>query len=170
MDADHGPVRPDHVEAVRVFNRFYTRLLGLLHERIYAPEATLTEARVLWEIAQAPGITATDLVRGLRIDRGYLSRILERFSRRGLLEREAHAGDRRRKALRLTDAGRDWLARLESMSRQQVAGLLGALEGNERAELVWAMARIADILRHAEPEDADSPAPPEPGTDAPQDD
>lgn len=154
MQREDQEVRTDHIEAVRAFNRFYTSHLGLLHERIYAPEATLTEARVLWEIAQAPGCTATDLVRGLRLDRGYLSRILDRFARRGLLRSAPHPEDRRSKALQLTTAGRKWLSRLEAMSNKQVAALLEALDPNQRAELVWAMTRITAVLgTHDGPED-----------------
>lgn len=142
-------IRTDHIETVRRFNRFYTNVLGLLRDTIYAPEATLTEARVLWEIAYAPDCTATDLTQLLRIDRGYLSRLLDRFVRRGIVARAPGQRDRRQKTLALTARGRTLLDSLEARSKASVTGLLESLDDNERAELVWAMGRIGTILEGA---------------------
>lgn len=168
----HGPdADQEHIRAVRRFNRFYTNLLGLLNERIYGPEASLTEARVLWEIDRAPGIRAAELTAVLSIDRGYLSRILERFARRGVLSRTPDSRDGRVKRLAVTDAGHELLARLKDMSEGHIAGLLHGLDGLERAELVWAMGRIESILGAASEratgpdEDGAAPDIPEPTTD-----
>jgi DNA-binding MarR family transcriptional regulator len=101
---------PHRVGAVRRFNRYYTRVIGALQEGLLQSRFTLAEARVLYELAQHDDLTATDLGRELELDPGYLSRILQRFERDGMLAREPSPADRRQILLSLTAAGRDAFA------------------------------------------------------------
>src|SRR5262249_12862313 len=95
-----------HVAAVRRFNRFYTAQIGVLHEGLLHSPFTLTEARVLYELAHRDRPTATDLVKELGLDAGYLSRILRGFRLRGLVARTSSTADGRQTLLSLTRKGR----------------------------------------------------------------
>ena len=134
------------VAAVRRFNRFYTRSIGVLQEGLLRSSFSLAEARVLYELAQCPGTTATGLGRELGLDPGYLSRILQRFERDGLITRVPSEADRRQSALSLTDAGREAFAPLDASSRDEIGALLGALPEPAQASLVAAMGRIEGLL------------------------
>jgi DNA-binding MarR family transcriptional regulator/GNAT superfamily N-acetyltransferase len=145
---DHAP-EPSlahRVAAVRRFNRFYTRTIGVLQERLLHSSFSLAEARVLYELAHCPGATATGLGRELGLDSGYLSRILQRFERDGLISRVSSEADRRQSALSLTDAGRNAFAPLDAISRDEIGALLGALPEPAQAVLVAAMDRIESLL------------------------
>jgi DNA-binding MarR family transcriptional regulator/GNAT superfamily N-acetyltransferase len=131
-----------HIEQVRAFNRDYTRRLGVLSRGLLDSPWSLTEARVMYEIAHRPGVTASELVADLGLDRGYLSRILKRFAARKLLGRAASSADARRQHLRLTPAGRRAFAPLERRARQQVRRLLAPLEVSRREALLAAMSTI----------------------------
>ena len=134
------------VEAVRAFNRFYTRQIGALGDHYLDGPFSLTELRVLYELAHRHGPAATDLGRDLGLDAGYLSRILRRFESRGLLARAPSAADARQRLLRLTRKGRAAFAPLEARARGDVATLLGRVAGPARREVVEAMATIASRL------------------------
>jgi len=137
----------DHrVAAVRQFSRFYTRIIGALDEGLLQSRFTLAEARVLYELAQRDALTATDLGRDLGLDPGYLSRILQRFERDGLIARTQSDVDKRQSLLSLTAAGRDAFAPLDSRSREQVGTLLARLPEAAQAVLVSAMSRIETLL------------------------
>src|SRR5512139_1885312 len=97
-------VAKSQVKAVRAFNRFYTQRIGVLR-RYLDSDFTLTEVRVLYELAHRPLLAARDLVRELQLDAGYLSRILRRFEDRGWVAREPAPHDARQQMLRLTEAG-----------------------------------------------------------------
>ena len=142
---------PHRVSAVRRFNRYYTRVIGALQEGLLQSRFTLAEARVLYELAQREDITATDLGRELELDPGYVSRILQRFERDGLIAREMSRTDRRQCLLSLTEAGRDAFAPLDARSREEIAALLAALPDPAQASLVTAMSRIETLLGGSRP-------------------
>ena len=106
-------VSTDQISAVRAFNRDYTRRIGVLSQGLLDSPYSLTEVRVMYEIAHRPGVMAVQLADELGLDRGYLSRILKGFGAKGLLARAASAEDARRQHLRLTPAGRRVFAPLD---------------------------------------------------------
>ncbi|MGJ5755700.1 MarR family transcriptional regulator with acetyltransferase activity [Streptomyces puniciscabiei] len=135
------------VQDVRAFNRFYTGVIGALDygRHLYAPH-TLTEARVLYELAQAPHLDAADLRAALDLDAGYLSRILNRFEDAGLLERGPSQSDPRRRRVRLTARGREAAALLDERARETVGAMLDTVAPADRPRLAEAMRTIRDIL------------------------
>ncbi len=141
------------VAAVRRFNRCYTRAIGVLRDGLLQSAFSLTEARLLYELAQRTDVTASVLCRDLGLDSGYLSRILQRFERDGLVTRAASATDRRQSPLSLTMAGREAFAPLDARSREEVGALLADLTEPAQASLVAAMGQIETLLGalHAAP-------------------
>ena len=133
---------PSHVATVREFSRFYTRRLGTLDEGLLDTPWTLTEARVVFELAQAPSTDMAALRTRLAIDSGYLSRLLAKFDAAGLIARSASATDARRQAVSLTAAGRKLVRTLVERSNRQVAQLLQPLPGPARESLVGAMRAV----------------------------
>ena len=143
--------REARIEAVRRFNRFYTRRLNLLQEgRLYDPYS-LAEARVLYELAHRDGLSASTLGSELGLDPGYLSRILQSFRRRGLVARERSASDARRSLLSLTAAGRKAFAPLEARSRRELASLLGGLSDERQARFIAAIGTAESALAERDP-------------------
>ena len=134
------------VEAARRFNRFYTRTIGVLREGAYRSPFSLTEVRVLYELAQRDRPTATALGRALGLDAGYLSRILRGFERRGLVARTRSPDDGRQSHLSLTVQGRRVFAPLNARSRAEVAGMLGDLAPAAQERVVGAMQTIERLL------------------------
>src|SRR5687768_13299760 len=127
------------IEAVRAFNRFYTRQIGALGEAHLDSRYSLTEVRILYELAhrEAPG--ATELARDLGLDPGYLSRILRRFTDDGLVRVVRSTGDRRRRELGLTRRGQQIFEPLDRAARARVGALLAGLPAADRARLLAAM-------------------------------
>jgi DNA-binding MarR family transcriptional regulator len=136
------------VDAVRRFNRFYTRLIGALDQGHLQSTYSLAEVRVLYELAHRPGTTAVELSRDLGLDQGYLSRILRRFDRERLLRRAPAEHDRRRALLSLTAKGERTFAPLNTGARDHVEALMAPLSANERKALVKAMRAIEELLSH----------------------
>jgi DNA-binding MarR family transcriptional regulator/N-acetylglutamate synthase-like GNAT family acetyltransferase len=136
----------ERVAAVRAFNRFYTQQIGVLHESLAKSPFSLTEARVLYELAHREESTATELGDQLGLDPGYLSRILASFVRRGLLKRKPNAADGRQSILKLTREGADAFAALNLGSQNDVTGLLEALAPPEQRQLIGAMQNIERLL------------------------
>jgi DNA-binding MarR family transcriptional regulator/GNAT superfamily N-acetyltransferase len=134
------------VEAVRAFNRDYTRRIGVLSQGLLGSRWSLTEVRVLYEIAHRPGVLAAELAAGLDLDRGYLSRILKRFAAQRLVVRAAAAADARRRHLRLTPAGRRAFAPLERRAREQVGEMLAGIDAPRRQAVLGAMEVIRGAL------------------------
>jgi DNA-binding MarR family transcriptional regulator/GNAT superfamily N-acetyltransferase len=140
------PISDDRVAAVRAFNRFYTRRLGMLEQRLYDSPFSLTEARVLYELAQRDNLSAKAIGIELGLDAGYLSRIVQNFQDKGLITRKASAVDRRQYDLCLTAKGRQAFARLTRSSQDDVAAMLRALSPGNGARLVQAMATIERLM------------------------
>lgn len=138
-------VAPAEVKALRAFNRFYTQRIGVLR-RYLDSDFTLTEVRVLYEIAHQPGLTAASLVRLLDLDAGYLSRILRRFEQRGWLAREASPQDARQSLLHLTAAGHAVFAPLQQKSRDEAAALLSGLPAAQRPHLLAALGTAQRLM------------------------
>lgn len=139
----------DRIEGVRRFNRFYTRRIGALNEGLLDSAFTLTECRILWELAQADegvGLTATALGRLLDLDAGYLSRLLRALKERKLVKAVRSEVDARQWLLQLTAAGRRAFAPLDRRSQAQADALLGALDDGQQAELLRAFGRIQALL------------------------
>lgn len=143
--APKQPFDPE-VEAVRRFNRFYTWQIGVLGKGLLGSQFSLTEVRVLYEIAHRKDPTATELGRDLSLDEGYLSRILRGFERRGLLRRTRSKTDNRQSFLALTKHGRAVFEPLDQRSHDEVASMLVKLSGPDRGKLVAAMRLIETVL------------------------
>ena len=134
------------VAAVRAFNRFYTNVIGLLRGKYLGTPYSLTEARLLFELAQRDASEVTDLRRAVDIDAGYLSRILGRFDDDGLITRQRSAADGRRQVIRLTGAGRAAVAGLDARSAAQTGQMLAGVRDDDRRRLLDAMRVITDVL------------------------
>ena len=134
------------MDAMRRFNRFYTRRIGVLHEGLLHTTFTLTESRLLWELAHHDGLTATDLARELNLDPGYLSRLLGSFKQRGLVKPIRSKADARHLHLCLTAAGRRAFAPLDTRSRSEVGAVLERLTEPQQQQLLRAMATIENLL------------------------
>jgi DNA-binding MarR family transcriptional regulator/GNAT superfamily N-acetyltransferase len=142
----------DRVAAVRAFNRFYTGRIGVLGEFLHT-QHSLTEARVLYELGEREAAEVADLRRDLRIDAGYLSRLLSRLEEQSLVVRERSADDARRQRVRLTDAGQEAFAELDRRSAAEIGALLDGLGEERQRRLVAAMQVIADVLDEDRPPD-----------------
>jgi len=153
------------VEAARRFNRFYTRQIGLLRRGAYNSPFSLTEVRVLYELAHRDKPTASELSRDLGLDAGYLSRMLRGFERRALVTRTPSAADGRRSHLALTTLGRKVFAPLDARSHDEVAALLSGLAPAAQANVIAAMRTIERLLGHGGPPPAAAYRlrPPQPG-------
>lgn len=134
------------VAAVRRFNRFYTRQIGVLRQGLLDTPYSLAEARVLYELAHRDQPSASELGQALQLDPGYLSRMLRGFERGGLLRRRPAPDDARRSLLSLTAAGCEAVAELESRSDADAAALLGTVGEAQRPRLLQAMAIIESLL------------------------
>jgi DNA-binding MarR family transcriptional regulator/GNAT superfamily N-acetyltransferase len=134
------------VAAVRGFNRFYTNVIGLLRGKYLDTPYSLTEARLLFELAQRDTSEVTDLRRMVDIDPGYLSRILARFESDGLIARQRSAADGRRQVIQLTSMGRSVVAGLGARSAEQTRDMLAGLRDADRRRLLDAMHVITETL------------------------
>ena len=136
----------DRIDTVRRFNRFYTKRIGVLTQGLLESRFSLSEARVLLQIAQGDHATATDLMRTLDIDAGYMSRILGGFEDAGLIRREQAAHDRRQWDISLTAKGRKAFASLNQKSNQYVGEMLQKLTAEDQGRLLGAMRTIEGVL------------------------
>jgi DNA-binding MarR family transcriptional regulator/GNAT superfamily N-acetyltransferase len=154
----------DTIDRIRSFNRFYTRQLGLLDESLDGSGFTLTEARILFELAQRAGNSASDLSRDLGLDGGYLSRILATFEADGIIRRKPSRTDGRRSTLELTPAGRKTFTPLRRAARDHVKQLITPLDRVQRDELLRSLTTVRTLLD--DPDTATAPIrlqDPEPG-------
>jgi DNA-binding MarR family transcriptional regulator/GNAT superfamily N-acetyltransferase len=134
------------VQAVRRFNRFYTKQIGVLQDGWLGSSFSLPEARVLYELAHHQHPTATDLGKELGIDAGYLSRLLRSLDQRGFVRRVRSSADGRRAHLSLTRSGQSALARLNQQTEAEVAARLRTLSAGDQRRLVAAMQRIEQLF------------------------
>lgn len=134
------------IAAIRGFNRFYTRKLGLIEPKLVHSPFTLQEARILYEIRHRPACTATDLTRDLGLDPGFVSRTLQALQRRQIVTRKPAKHDGRINELSLTAKGRTAQAELERRSSEEVGNLLVSLDDSQRGAVVRAMATIERTL------------------------
>jgi DNA-binding MarR family transcriptional regulator/GNAT superfamily N-acetyltransferase len=142
-----NPSGLDHsIALARQFNRFYTRRIGVLDEGLYHTPFSLTESRVLYELAHRPNLTATALGKDLGLDPGYLSRILHRFEKRRLIARTPSEADGRQSLLRLTPGGHAAFAPLDAHSCQETGAMLSRLSKAEQRRLIDAMGTIEVLL------------------------
>jgi DNA-binding MarR family transcriptional regulator/GNAT superfamily N-acetyltransferase len=146
MGVPRYAVPHEAVAAVRSFNRFYTRQIGVLNEHLLESRFSLSEMRVLYELAHRKGATAAELCRDLGLDPGYLSRMLQRFEKERLLGRVKSATDARQSLLSLTSRGKKTFAPFEARSAEQVAGIVRKLRPEGQNRLLKAMSTIEGLL------------------------
>lgn len=146
------------IDTVRTFNRFFTRRIGVLREGLLHSPYSLTESRIIFELAHRDTLTASDLISELGLDGGYLSRILHKLEQQSLLEKTRSEEDGRQRLLSLTEAGKEVFALLDTRSQEEIGELLGELSEAEQLRLVSAMQTIEGILsrgptglKHADP-------------------
>jgi DNA-binding MarR family transcriptional regulator/GNAT superfamily N-acetyltransferase len=138
------------IAAVRRFNRFYTRQIGLLEEGLLRSPFSLTEARVIYELAQRDSPAAAELAEALGLDAGYLSRILTSFQKQQLITKRASEADGRQSLLQLTEQGRAAFAQLNADSQGQIEALLNRLAPADQARLLQSMHAIEALLGEVE--------------------
>ncbi len=137
----------ESIAKIRSFNRFYTNLIGLLEQRFLNTQYSLTESRVLYEISHMEECTAKKIRENIVIDEGYLSRIIDKFIRQGLVKKSPAPQDRRLHLIVLTEKGRREFQKLNENSNQSISQLIGKLSGPETVELVGMMERIQELLK-----------------------
>lgn len=152
MDIDPVAAR---VARMRRFNRFYTQKIGVLEEGYLASGASLTDVRVVYELAHRDDVAAVDLARDLGLDAGYLSRVVRRLERQGLVGRTTLATDRRRSVIGLTAAGRAFFAQVDQRSRDDIGELFEAVSEPDQIRLVGALDTIQQVL---EPDSRSAPS------------
>lgn len=136
----------ERADAIRRFNRFYTRQIGALDEHLLHTGFSLSESRILYELGNAAGLTSAGLRQLLGLDAGYLSRIIAGFEKRGLVSKSRSTSDARATVLQLTEQGATVLASLEQAAREEVARLLQDLPASQQEQLVQAMGQIRSLL------------------------
>jgi DNA-binding MarR family transcriptional regulator len=144
--------RQKAIEKIRNFNRFYTNIIGLLNLHFLDSPFSLTEVRVLFEIRYTEECSAKKIRANIIIDEGYLSRILDKFIRQGLVKKSPSPADRRMHLVTLTEMGQREFSRLNDNSNKVIAGMIEKLSESECADLVGIMERIHELLgRHQAP-------------------
>jgi DNA-binding MarR family transcriptional regulator/N-acetylglutamate synthase-like GNAT family acetyltransferase len=138
------------VAAVRRFNRFYTRQIGVLRKTYLDSPYSLGEMRVLYELAQNDRLTASDIARALDLDAGYLSRLLRNFEKRGLISRKTSKKDARQSHLALTARGRKLFAPMEERSQRDAGAMLDKLKPAQQSRIVAAMTSIETLLTNGQ--------------------
>ncbi len=141
------------VDEIRSFNRYYTKLLGLLNNHLLNSKYSLTEARVLYEIHAGEKVTATQIVSALGIDKGQLSKVMRHLEKYGLITREASETDGRVILISLSPSGKKVYSELDAASNQQINNMISVIpEGNQK-QLTACMQEIKKILTHSSTED-----------------
>lgn len=156
--APHKPSLESRVAAIRRFNRFYTRQIGVLREGYLNSRFSLAEGRVLQQLSQRQNASANTIARDLDLDRGYLSRILRDFVKRGLVTKKRSVSDGRQRLLALTSEGREAFTLLDRRANEQVGGMLRGLPASSQSRLIGAMDAVENLLAPAKSKTSDSPA------------
>lgn len=133
-------------DSIREFNRFYTGVIGLLDRQLLHTSYSLPEARVLYELYQSPACTAKDIMVRLPMDKGYLSRILSQFKKKGLLTRKKSTLDGRAVQITLTPRGKSEFEKLNRASEQQIGSIMKKIPPQQLIELIDHMSAIKEIL------------------------
>jgi DNA-binding MarR family transcriptional regulator/GNAT superfamily N-acetyltransferase len=136
----------DRIAIVRRFNRFFTRQLGVLREGLLHTPYSLTESRIIYEIANRDHVIAADLSKELGLDAGYLSRILDRLEQKGLIQKVLSESDGRQRLLRLTPDGEKVFSLLDSRSREEISEMLNNLSEQDQNRLIQSMNTIEHLL------------------------
>lgn len=144
-------IKAQQVEKIRKFNRFYTRLLGLLNEGLFKSKFNLTEARIIYELGEVDGLVATQLAQLMAMDAGYLSRTLNKLTKNGIILRQPNPQDKRQQILSLSPTGQAARQDLRQRSIKQVENLYQDISPNKTDILVAAMADIQDIIEPPKP-------------------
>ena len=137
------------IQIVRDFNRFYTNVLGLVSDHILESDYSLPEARVLYELHHHQPCTASTIILSINMDKGYLSRILKAFERKGILAKKQSKMDGRVSRLLLTKKGEREFRKINSASAFQIKHLLNALNQQELKEAIHCMEQLKEILGKA---------------------
>jgi DNA-binding MarR family transcriptional regulator/GNAT superfamily N-acetyltransferase len=133
-------------EAIRRFNRFYTRQIGALREHLLQAEFSLSESRILYELGTSAGLTSAELCQMLGLDAGYLSRIISGFEKKGLISKTRSPSDARALLIQLTNAGKAVLASLEQAAREEVMAMLQGMPESRQEQLTQAMQQVQSLL------------------------
>jgi DNA-binding MarR family transcriptional regulator len=134
------------MEAIRIFNRYYTNVIGVVDRRILGSNFSLTETRVLLEVYLHPGCNARRITSALNVDEGYLSRTIDSLVHRGLITKSRSTEDRRVYGLRLSEKGREQFTLLNRRADEEIRRITGHLSDEQLAELVDHMSRIRELL------------------------
>ena len=141
--------KDDLIKRIRRFNRFYTNFIGVVDRHILDSPHSLTEARVLYEISSIEDCSARKIMGNLEIDEGYLSRIIGKFMRKGLVKKSRSEKDGRTRIILLTEKGEKEFAKLDTNSSESICTTVEKLSQKEREELVGLMERIYKLLTKA---------------------
>lgn len=136
----------NHVEEMRAFNRFYTSVIGVLNKKFLDGNYSLPELRVLQAIHFRDGLTPSEIISTLNIDKSYLSRIIRLFEKRKLLSKKASSSDGRSVHLHLTVLGKKEFDKHDAVTHQQITGILSQLTDKDREILIQCMGQIKSIL------------------------
>ena len=141
----------EYIGKIRSFNRFYTNIIGLLEQNFLDTQFSLTEGRVLYEIAHLEECSAKKIRERIAIDEGYLSRIIDKFIQKGLITKAPSPNDRRLHLIVLTKKGREEFAKLNENSNQLISQITEKLSEKETEELIEMMERIEELLTKESP-------------------
>ena len=137
----------EKIKLLRSFNRFYTGVIGVLDKDYLDSTFSLTEVRIMFELNSRKSMTARELVELLRLDKGYLSRILNKFEKKRIIERKRSGSDLRSLDLQLSKSGKAIFSKLNKASQAQALKLLSALSDKEASRLIGHMTSIMQILQ-----------------------
>jgi DNA-binding MarR family transcriptional regulator len=138
--------KQESIEKIRKFNRFYTNVIGLLDQHFLDTPYSLTEGRVLYEIRLMEECSARKIMQNIAIDEGYLSRIIHKFTKQGLIKKAPSARDKRLHVIMLTEKGKKEFTKLNENSDKLISELIEKLSGKELEDLTSMMERIHELL------------------------